>query len=100
MYHRGHLFYFRFKGTCKLFPDFKNFLRDPIWVLLKHFCRSLHLPRCSVRDVNIMTVSEVMTIFVCKGLTRNLEIGNTARNLARMSLIKSYRMLENDFCRF
>ena len=50
MYHRGHLFYFSFKGTCKLFPDFKNFLRDPIWVLLKHFCRSLHLPRCSVRE--------------------------------------------------
>ena len=50
VYHRGHLFYFRFKGTYKLFPDFKNFLCDPIWVLLKHFCRSLHLQRCSVRE--------------------------------------------------
>ena len=50
VYHRGHLFYFRFKGTYQLFPDFNFFLQDPIWVLLKHFCRSLHLQRCSVRE--------------------------------------------------
>ena len=31
----------------------------------------------STFDVNIMTCSLVMTIFVYKGLTRNPEIGNT-----------------------
>ena len=34
VYHRGHLFYFRFMETCKLFPNSKNFLYAPLWALL------------------------------------------------------------------
>ena len=58
--------------------------------------------------VNIITGSGVMTISFYKGLTRNLEIGNTPvwvlsniwrelgiPNLARTSLIKCYWMLQN-----
>ena len=56
--------------------------------------------------VNIMTGSGIMTIFFYKGLTRNPEIGNTPiwfrdwsklwiPNLARMSLIECYWMLQN-----
>ena len=60
--------------------------------------------------VDIMSGSGVMTNFVYKGLTRNLEIANTTvwvlpisgdwsklgiPNLARMSLIKTYWTLQN-----
>ena len=56
--------------------------------------------------VNIITGSRIMTIFFYKGLTRNPEIGNTPiwfrdwsklwiPNLARMSLIECYWMLQN-----
>ena len=56
--------------------------------------------------VNIITASGIMTIFFYKGLTRNPEIGNTPiwfrdwsklwiPNLARMSLIECYWMLQN-----
>ena len=60
--------------------------------------------------VNIMTVSGVMTIFVCTGLTRNPKIGNTPSefcptygdwselgipNYARICLIKCYWILQN-----
>ena len=60
--------------------------------------------------VNIITGSGVMAVFFYKGLTRNPEIGNTLvwvlpnilrlgklgiPNLARMSLIKFYWMLQN-----
>ena len=62
----------------------------------------------SMFHVNIITGSGVMTISFYKGLTRNLEIGNTPvwvlsniwrelgiPNLARTSLIKCYWMLQN-----
>ena len=58
--------------------------------------------------VNIITDSGIMTIFFYKGLTRNPEIGNTSvwvlpniwgklwiPNLAWMSLIECYWMLQN-----
>ena len=61
--------------------------------------------------INIVTGSGILTIFLYKGLTRNLEIGNTTvwvllniwrlgrelgiPNLARMFLIKCFWMLQN-----
>ena len=60
----------------------------------------------STFHVNIFTGSGIITIFFYKGLTRNPEIGNTPiwfrdwsklwiPNLARMSLIECYWMLQN-----
>ena len=60
--------------------------------------------------INVITGSGIMTIFVYKGLTRNLEIGNTpfefwlisgdwgklgTPNLSRMPLMKLFWMLQN-----
>ena len=78
-------------------------------VSLALFCFSCQISYWSKFHVNIITGSRIMTIFFYKGLTRNPEIGNTHEffpisgdwgelwipNLARMSLIECYWMLQN-----
>ena len=51
--------------------------------------------------VNIITSSRVMTIFFCKGLTRNLEIGNTPiwilPNIWRLGQVRNSKFVTNVF---
>ena len=77
------------------------FLRCCVWIVKFRYRPKFH--------VNIITGSTIMTIFLGKGSTRNPDIGNTpvwflpnmwrlvynSPNLAQMSLMKCYWMLEN-----
>ena len=51
--------------------------------------------------VNIITSSRVMAIFFCKGLTRNLEIGNTPiwilPNIWRLGQVRNSKFVTNVF---
>ena len=80
-------------------PHHQFFLSWPSFFVIFSYWSRFH--------VNIMTGSGVMTIFVCKGLTRNPKTGNTPiwvlpntwgeleiPNLARMFVIKCYWMLQ------
>ena len=86
------------------------FRHDVIVNFFWRFVSLLKFSYWSKIHVNIINGSETMTIFFFKGLTRNLDIGNTPvwvlsniwrwgelwiANLARMSLIECYWMLQN-----
>ena len=104
-------------GNLNIYNDITIFRHD---VNIKFFWRCfislVKLSYWSKFHVNIITDSGIMTIFFYKGLTRNPEIGNTpvwvlleignspisgywdelwVPNLARMSLINCYWMLQN-----
>ena len=79
-------------------------------IFWSYFVSLVKFSYCSKFHVNIITGSGIMTIFFYKGLSRNPEIGNTSvwvlrniwrwgklwiPNLARMSLIECYWMLQN-----
>ena len=102
-------------GKMTMMSQFSNMMSQFSNIIIKFFWHCFFsltvLSYWSKFHVNIITGSGVVAIFFYKGVTRNPEIGNNPiwvlpniwrlgqvgiPNLARMSLIKCYWMLQND----